>query len=180
MTSQSLMRQNQGVLRHARQVLAHPRGFSPRAWPPRREARSRHRAWRRRAGPRSWPRRCARRLGRTDGLALLPEGEPLHLLEYDFRHPVPVSSMSMFGDMHPRTGTGHYYVNGGLTETYQIMILDSFSIRYYSKNRRFYCWRIGTMSFPMRTRLRGWLTSALLRAENKTQPDLDVSLQWGF
>jgi hypothetical protein len=25
--------------------------------------------------------------------------------------------MSMFGDMHPRTGAGHYYVNGGLTET---------------------------------------------------------------
>jgi hypothetical protein len=58
-----------------------------------------------------------RRLRRIDELAPLPEGEPLHLLEYDFEHPVPVSSMSMFGDMHPRTGAGHYCVNGSLTKT---------------------------------------------------------------
>ena len=58
-----------------------------------------------------------RRPRRIDGLALLPEGEPLHLLEYDSKHPVPVSSTSMSGGMHPRTGAGRYCVNGGLTET---------------------------------------------------------------
>ena len=41
-------------------------------------------------------------------------------MEYDVQHPVPVSSMLMFGDIHPRAGTGHYYVNAGLTETQQI------------------------------------------------------------
>jgi hypothetical protein len=41
-------------------------------------------------------------------------------MEYDVQHPVPVSSMLMFGDIHPRAGTGHYYVNAGLTESSQI------------------------------------------------------------
>ena len=58
-----------------------------------------------------------RRLRCIDERALLLEGEPLHLMEYDIQHPVPVSSMSMFGDIHPRAGAGHYCVNGGLTET---------------------------------------------------------------
>ena len=58
-----------------------------------------------------------RHLRRIDELALLLEGEPLHLMEYDIQHPVPVSSMSMFGDIHLRAGAGHYCVNGGLTET---------------------------------------------------------------
>jgi hypothetical protein len=38
-------------------------------------------------------------------------------MEYDVQHPVPVSSMLMFGDIYPRAGAGHYYVNAGLTET---------------------------------------------------------------
>ncbi|MGO5255233.1 MULTISPECIES: hypothetical protein, partial [unclassified Collinsella] len=59
-----------------------------------------------------------RRLRGTDEITLLPEGEPLHLMEYDVQHPVPVSSMLMFGDIHLRAGTGHYYVNAGLTESY--------------------------------------------------------------
>jgi hypothetical protein len=58
-----------------------------------------------------------RRLRRIDELALLLEGEPLHLMEYDIQHPVPVSLMLMFGDIHLRAGAGHYCVNGGLTET---------------------------------------------------------------
>ena len=58
-----------------------------------------------------------RRLRRIDELALLLEGEPLHLMEYDIQHPVPVSSMSMCGNIHLRAGAGHYCVNGGLTET---------------------------------------------------------------
>lgn len=45
-------------------------------------------------------------------------------MEYDVQHPVPVSSMLMFGDIHLRAGTGHYYVNAGLTERFQIMQFD--------------------------------------------------------
>ncbi len=38
-------------------------------------------------------------------------------MEHDVQHPVPVSSMPMFGDIHPRAGTGQHYVNAGLTES---------------------------------------------------------------
>lgn len=52
----------------------------------------------------------------ADERALLPEGEPLLFVEHDFKHPVPVSSLLMFGDMYPRTGMKHYCINVGLTE----------------------------------------------------------------
>lgn len=66
-----------------------------------------------------------RRLRRIDELALLLEGEPLHLMEYDIQHPVSVSLMSMFGDIHLRAEAGHYCVNAGLTESYEITNVKS-------------------------------------------------------